>query len=221
MQRLFAPGCALMLYKAELAQKIYDFLQMNIGDMLLYDICCRYAPDLKTGTFIINTCPGCDRCFRSLYEGITTISLWEVIDACPDFPFPDYEGKQMAVHDACPVRTEQRVHHAVRNLLQKMHIEVVEPQHTKGDSLCCGDSLYGTRPVAEVKQNMRQRASSMPCDDVVVYCISCIKSMHIGGKSPRYLPDLLFGEQTKPGVYEPEDWHSMLDAYISTHRGKV
>lgn len=36
----------------------------------------------------------------------------------------------------------------------------------------------------------------MPCEEVVVYCASCITSMSVGGKRPRYLLDLLFGEDT-------------------------
>ena len=53
----------------------------------------------------------------------------------------------------------------------------------------------------------------MPEKQVVVYCISCIKSMHIGGKSPRYLVDLLFGEHTTIGEFEPDIWHAKLEAY--------
>ena len=40
----------------------------------------------------------------------------------------------------------------------------------------------------------------MPAEDVVVYCVSCAKAMFIGGKRPRYLVDLLFGEATVPGT---------------------
>ena len=64
---------------------------------------------------------------------------------------------------------------------------------------------------------MKKRTSEMPLEHVVVYCISCIKSVHIGGKSPHYLVDLLFGEETTPGTYEPEVWHQLLDDYISVH----
>ena len=64
---------------------------------------------------------------------------------------------------------------------------------------------------------MKKRAEEMPCDDVAVYCISCIKSMHIGGKRPRYIVDLLFGEDTEAGIYHPDKWHSMLQEFIDAH----
>jgi hypothetical protein len=57
----------------------------------------------------------------------------------------------------------------------------------------------------------------MPLDEVAVYCVSCIKSVYIGGKSPQYLVDLLFAEETVPKTYEPDEWHKELDAYIETH----
>ena len=57
----------------------------------------------------------------------------------------------------------------------------------------------------------------MPEEDVVVYCVSCIQSMHIGGKKPRYLVDLLFGEETLPGFSDPDLWHADLDRFIGLH----
>ncbi|MCB2295413.1 hypothetical protein LGK95_18175 [Clostridium algoriphilum] len=43
------------------------------------------------------------------------------------------------------------------------------------------------------------------------------KSMYIGGKKPRYLVDLLFGEDTDPGIFEPDDWHERLNNFINEH----
>ena len=57
----------------------------------------------------------------------------------------------------------------------------------------------------------------MPADDVVVYCVSCSKAVFVGGKSPRYLIDLLFAEETLPKTYEPDEWHDELKIYIENH----
>jgi hypothetical protein len=51
----------------------------------------------------------------------------------------------------------------------------------------------------------------------VVYCISCTKSVFIGGKTPRYLVDLLFNESTIPKTLEPDEWHKELQEYIALH----
>ena len=81
-------------------------------------------------------------------------------------------------------------------------------------------SYSGPHPEAlykKVKELMRKRSSEMPAEDVVVYCVSCIKSIYNGGKTPRYLVDLLFNESTLPKTFEPDDWHRELDSYIQAH----
>jgi len=217
MKKVYAPGCALMIYKPELGKKVLDFLNSDLGYIDEHLICCRHEPKLDKCTQIINTCAGCDRRFRELYEGITTISLWEVLAQSKTFPFPDYKGKEMAILDACPTRHEERVHNAVRVLLKRMNILVVEPEKTRTKGTCCGDSFYGVLPVEQVKQQMKKRAGEMPADDVVVYCVSCCKSMYIGGKKPRYLVDLLFEEDTIIGTFEPDEWHGQVNDFINEH----
>ncbi|MDW7674833.1 MAG: (Fe-S)-binding protein [Bacillota bacterium] len=217
MTRVFAPGCALEIYKPKLAKKLLGFLNKELGEIPNHLTCCHHEPKLPAGTEVINVCAGCDRRYRELYEGISTISLWEVLAACNSFQFPDYKGRKMTIHDACPTRTEDRVHAAIRTLLAKMNIELVEPKNTRRQATCCGDSFHPALAVEHVKQKMKKRADEMPCEDVVVYCVSCIKSMHIGGKKPKYIVDLLFNESTNIGTYEPEEWHNELQKFIDQH----
>ena len=217
MKRVFASGCALMIYKPELGRKVLDFLNSDLGNIDEHLICCRHEPNLDKGTQIINTCAGCDRRYRELYEGITTISLWEVLAESKMFPFPDYKGKIMSIQDACPTRNQERVHNAVRVLLKRMNINAIEPEKTRTKGICCGDSFYGILPVEQVKEKMKKRAQEMPAEDIVVYCVSCIKSIYIGGKRPRYLLDILFGDATNPGVFEPDEWHEQLNNFINEH----
>ena len=217
MQQVYAPGCALLIYKPKLADKVLEFLNEDLSHISEHLICCRNEPDLEYGTQIINTCAGCDRRYRELYEGITTISLWEVLADSTTFSFPDYKGAEMSIHDACPTRTEERVHVAIRKLLRKMNIKIIEPYHTGKNAVCCGDSFYGTLSTEQIKQQMKKRSDEMPCDNVVVYCVSCIKSMYIGGKKPRYIIDLLFGESTETGTFEPDEWHAEIQKFINEH----
>lgn len=219
MKQVYAPGCALMIYKPELAEKALKFLNENedLGSVSEHLTCCRHEPNLESGTIVINTCAGCDRRYRELYEGISTISLWEILAESQTFPFPDYNGMEMSIHDACPTRTEERVHSSIRKLLQRMNINLIEPKNTRTQATCCGDSYYGIMPEEQIGKQMKKRSQEMPCDDVVVYCVSCIKAMYIGGKKPRYLVDLLFGETTGIGTFEPEAWHKELQKFIDTH----
>ncbi|MGA2083611.1 MAG: (Fe-S)-binding protein [Holophaga sp.] len=217
MAQAFAPGCALMIYKPELGKRLLEFLNRGPEPIPEHLTCCHHEPGLPAGTRIINTCPGCDRRYRELYPGVSTISLWELLAESDSFPFPDYHGVEMTVLDACPTRTETRVHDAVRALLARMNITVVEPANTRTRGTCCGDSFHGTLPVEEVKAQMRKRGAEMPRHDVVVYCVSCTKAMHIGGRRPHYLVDLLFGEETTIGTFEPDEWHRQVDEFIEAH----
>lgn len=217
MSVYFNPGCALSLYKPEMEGKLLGLLRKELGEVLPHTVCCHHDPALEAGSMIINVCAGCDRRFRTLYEGITTVSLWEVLCRVEAFPFPDYHGARMTIHDACPVRDRPPVHQAVRALLRKMRVEVVEAEAHGVRSVCCGDSFYGSLPIDEIHGQMKKRADAMPCEDVVVYCVSCVKAMHIGGKTPRYLLDLLFGDCTEPKETDMVTWHDQLDEYIEAH----
>lgn len=215
--KAFAPGCALMIYKPHLAEKILKLLNDHVESMEMIDTCCKHDPSCKEDTTVINICPGCDKRFRNDYQGIFTISLWEVLAEADFFSFPDYGGMTMSIIDACPTREQTNIHQAIRTLLQKMNITLAEPERTGIHGTCCGDTFYGTIPIAKVMDQMKKRTSEMPAEDVVVYCISCTKSVFIGGKRPRYLVDLLFNEETVPKTLDPDDWHKELQEYIELH----
>lgn len=214
MKNAFAPGCALMLYKPKLATKVHNFLNNSLGKMGLYTTCCRNEPPISEKTNIINICPGCDKRFENNYELSATISLWEILAKNDGFKFPDYQGKTMTILDACPTRQNKEIHEAIRTLIKKMNIKLIEPKKTRTKSTCCGDSFYGELPVTKVNDLMSKRASEMPVNDVIVYCVSCTKSMFIGGKQPRYLVDLLFNEESIRKTTDTEKWHQELDEYI-------
>ncbi len=217
MKKLFAPGCALTIYKPYLAEKLHQLLDARLGNIERLDICCRNHPLLEDGTEVINICPGCDRRYRENYTNSSTVSLWEVLAANDFLPLPDYQGQKMSIIDACPTRSQVRVHKAIRILLDKMNIELMEPEKTGTKSSCCGDSFWSVLPTEQVKEKMIERAAEMPVDDVVVYCVSCSKSLFIGGKKPHYMIDLLFGEETIPKTYEPDEWHREVDEFIAAH----
>jgi Fe-S oxidoreductase len=216
-KKVFAPGCALMLYKPELAEKIHSILNENLGEMDKLLTCCHHDPQFASETEIINVCPGCDKRFGNDYKNSSTISLWEILAEGDFFTFPDHQGRRMSILDACPTRDQKRVHDAIRKILLKMNITLVEPKNTRTKSTCCGDSFYGLIPTEKVKEQMIKRTSEMPLDDVAVYCVSCIKSVYIGGKRPNYLVDLLFENETIPKTFEPDAWHKELDNYIDKH----
>jgi len=213
----FAPGCAFMLYKPELADRIHQFLNTALGDVDLLLTCCQHNPNLPENSKVINVCPGCDKRFSKDYEGVTTVSLWEVINENDFLSYPDYEGRKMSIIDACPTREVSIVQNSIRALLKKMNINLVEPQNTRKESTCCGDVYYGAMPTLRVKELMIEKALEMPVNDIVVHCVSCVMAVCNGGKNPRYLADLLFNEPTAPKSFDLDVWHNDLTGFIASH----
>jgi hypothetical protein len=213
----FNPGCALSIYKPESEQKILNMLGKYFGLVQLHKICCHHNPQLPHGATIINNCAGCDRRFRSLYEGIQTISLWEVLDSIENLPLPDHTGLTVSVHDSCSYRAKPQVHAAVRSILLKMNIEIIESEYSGTRSICCGDNFYPQLSIEKVTDLQRKRAAQMPCQDVVVYCVSCIKSMAIGCKTPHHMVDLVLNEKTEPQEASIDVYHNTLNQYIDVH----
>lgn len=137
----FNPGCAMNVYKPKAGLKITNMLNQYYGSVKYHDLCCHHDPRLSFGSTIINNCAGCDRRFRSQYEGIQTISLWEVLDGIKNLPLPNHKGLTVSIHDSCSFRPKPQVHAAVRSLLRKMNIEIVDSQYSGTNSICCGDNF--------------------------------------------------------------------------------
>lgn len=213
----FNPGCAMSIYKPYLIAPMLLLLQERFGEIKLHDVCCHHNPNLPVGATIINNCAGCDRRFRSEYAGLQTITFWEILDGIDGIPLPDYHGLTVSVHDSCSFRQKPQVHTAVRRILRKMHINIVESEYSGTNSICCGDGFYSHIPNEKVLELQKKRAEQMPCDHVVVYCIGCVRSMTVGGKRPYYLPDLIFGYETTWMMNTLDEYHHDLRKYIASH----
>jgi len=62
--------------------------------------------------------------------------------------------------DACPIRDHERVHKAVRALLARMNIELIE-QKVTGTGIgttSCVDIYLGSIPVEKVKEQMQKKS---------------------------------------------------------------
>ena len=116
MKKVYAPGCALMVYKPELAEKILKFLNGGFNDITEHQICCWHEPQFECDTLVINTCTRCEKRYREISKGISTVSLWEMLAESETFPFPNYDGMEMSIQDTCPARTEERIHSAIRKI---------------------------------------------------------------------------------------------------------
>lgn len=217
MNYIFVPGCALMSYKPRLAELLKQWAERHYGKMTDLLTCCFNRPELVDGCCLVTPCTTCDQRYRKLYPECGIRFMLEDLADADDFPFPDYAGVTMSIQDTCSGRTDPRYLNTVRRLLQRMHIKLVEPAKSGPTGRCCGQILYGKQPLEKVELFMKSRASEMPCDEVVVYCASCIQAIHCGGRKPRYLLDLLFGESTDTRFRDIVEWNSCLYRFRESH----
>lgn len=217
LKNLFVPGCALLTYKQLLADKLKQYIENRYGTMETWKPCCLTRSDITDGARIFTPCVTCAQQYASNYSGIEVVFILQLIAESDDFPFPDYHGVTMTIQDTCSARTAPEHLAIVRRLLKKMNISVVEPLKSGAHAKCCGQKLYNKLPIDKVESYMKTRADEMPCEDVVVYCASCIMSMSVGCKRPRYLLDLLFNEPTELWTEGAECWNQLLNDFRKRH----
>ena len=56
MKRVFAPGCALVLYKPDAARRLQEYLGSRLGPIGEHLTCCHHEPGLPAGTQVVNVC---------------------------------------------------------------------------------------------------------------------------------------------------------------------
>lgn len=207
---VYAPGCALMSYKPQLAEKLKEFVKNRYGEIETLLTCCFHQPELEAGTHIITPCATCASRYEKLYPHCRVEFILSAIADSIDFSFPDYNGEEMSIQDTCSSRMVPQYQKCVRKLLERMNVKLVEPEKTGPKAKCCGQVFYGKLETEKVRRQMKIRADEMPREDVVVYCASCIMSMTVGGKKPRFILDLLFSEPTVMQDAEVESWNRKL-----------
>lgn len=210
MKYIYAPGCALLIYKPRLAEKLKEYVEEVYGKMDTLMTCCFKSQNLEPGTCLITPCSTCDKRYASLYKDCSTIYILEDLAKSETFQFPDYGGVEMSIQDTCSGRTDEKYLNTIRTLLERMNIRLVEADRSGKRGKCCGQVFYGKLPVEKVEEKMCERAQEMPREDVVVYCSSCIQSMSVGGKRPRFILDLIFNEPTTVDKPDIVSWNKRL-----------
>lgn len=165
---------------------------------------------------IWSLCPNCMNIAEE-WRGATVHSLWELIDADPDFPLKDFSGLHVTLQDCWRMRERTATHDAVRSLLKKMGITWEETERNRTTADYCGKTLYRPQvarnpqlaprhyrdeavglfePHTEEEQNrlMHEHCAQYKTDTVICYCHYCLEGLNAGSVDGRHLADLLFGD---------------------------
>ncbi len=183
--------------------------------------CWSSLPDsglFSEGDLVYSLCHNCNNIIEEMHPGVQVRSLWELIDSDPAFPFPDHHGLQAYVQDCWRSRDRKEEQDAVRSLLVKMKIEVVEMAENRERTEFCGASLYRAQPPRNPKlaprhyvegavgkfiphtpekqeEIMRTYCSQFHNGKVICYCHYCYEGLRMGGADASHLALLLFGEE--------------------------
>ena len=211
MNYIYAPGCALLSYKPQLAERLKEEIEKTYDKVGTMQTCCFSRPEVDPSDLcIITPCTTCAQNYAKQYPEAQIRFFLSDLAESETFPFPDYGGARMSIQDTCSARTNPVFLATLRRLLERMNITLVEPAKSGSRAKCCGQIMYGKADNAKIENFMKVRAAEMPCDDVVVYCASCIYSMQVGGKNSRYILDLLFNEPTIRIDCDNDEWHRRL-----------
>lgn len=230
---VFFPGCDLMGYSPEIVEKVYNHLKSKIDGLGIYIQCCGY-PTLSMGKAekfkeyysdlerefkeknVKRVITGCEKCLNTIGEhskNIEVVSLWEVIgeigvpmDKVGLYVDLDYD---FTIQDPCAARKIDKVHLAIRKIIEEIGIKVEEMDKNKSNSICCGSGGMVNVLQNEIAKNQIDRLKKeAELDHIITYSQNCAESIRESGKKSYHLLDLLFRddlievEQRKKTTFE-------------------
>ena len=215
MATVYFPSCKFKAGYPETSKKLAEYLNKRYG--MTITGCCRgnleHLTQEDTAVYICNTCSAF--CDESAKAG-EVVSIWEILAKDENFPFPDYKGEKIALQDCWRAYDKRSEQDAVRELLRKMNIRVIELPENYAKTRFCGTSIleippayYGQyapkRFVADAPNDffqpyttedktdrMRTHCADIPTEKAACYCVACGKGLDLGGKKSVHVMELLF-----------------------------
>jgi len=191
---VFFPGCTLPGTRPDTTFKTFKYLEKQIDNLgMVLDCCTKPSHDLGRQDFfdamfgemktyllknnvtnIIVACPNCHRIFKTYGKEFHVQTAYEVMEQTGLNDSSTLEG-EVTIHDPCPVRFENKVHDAVRILLQKIGLEIKDTRHSKTKTLCCGEGGSVGCMAPELANNWtNKRVKEAGNKKIVSYCAGCV-----------------------------------------------
>ncbi len=142
---------------------------------------------------ILTACPNCHMTFKEFSPSIEIISIYEELVNL-EIKTNTAWLKHATVHDPCVTRFESAVHNSVRTLLCRAGIELIEMEHSREHTFCCGEGGGVPAHNAEnarawtQKRRLEAKQTGAP---IVTYCAGCAN--YLSDEKPvAHVLDLLF-----------------------------
>ncbi len=173
------------------------------------------SADFGEGDIVYSLCHNCSAIIDEWKTGVRVRSLWELIDEDEDFLLPDYNETPMFVQDCWRAKDRTEEQDAVRSLMRKMNIRILEREDSRDRTDFCGISLYRPAPPRNLKlapkrfvegaagkyephteeeqrELMEAYVRDFHGEKVVSYCHYCQEGLLLGGADASHLAMLLF-----------------------------
>ena len=219
MTRIFFPGCKVRARYPEASKWLMEqVLERGYADEKTG--CCRKShQSLTPGDTAVCICVNCMAMIDEDADNGSMESVWQLIDADPDFPLPSYAGRVMGVQDCGRAYDRTEVQDAVRSIMRKMGIEIVELPDAREASRFCGASFLKAAPEQEatfapkryvedaavrgvyvphepdeIHALLVEHAAAIDPEEVCCYCTACDAGLEEGGKRAVNIIELVSGE---------------------------
>lgn len=236
-EKFYIAGCVFTRDYPELSKKIQKYIKNRYGYQIIR--CCvpqykvlefenamqgkdadqwkliTHYKEFKDGDIMISICHNCSAIFEEQKPRIKRMSIWELILRDDDFKFPDYQQEQVTIQDCWRSKENYEEQEAVRQLMQKMNINIVEIEGNHDKTSFCGISLYQKQPLRnaklaprrfvekaegkfiphadeEKKDLMQKYCSQFTTNKIIAYCHYCVAGLQAGGVGGIHLAELLF-----------------------------
>lgn len=210
--RVFLPGCSLASLGTQIVQDTLKLLQKAMPDIALSSFCCgkpsthinggkdfpkrleKLEESLKNNGVkqIVTACPNCYNLLEEVLKEIEVISIWKVLDDIIQEGEVDYKGRSFIVHDPCTTRNLPLEHEAIRNILAKMNINVIEFKHSKSKTICCGQkNMLMVLDKPKAMKVLQHRVKQSDNYEIVSYCAACVEGFRSVDKPAYHILELI------------------------------
>lgn len=214
---VYFPSCNCTRQLPEVSTRIKAWLS---GQGVEVTGCCRVSHDkLAVDAVPITICETCHIIISENHPELSPLSLWEFLDSAPDFPFPDYHSERITLQDCYRAKSRATEKRALRSLLRKMNVDVVELPGLEEELNFDGEWLW--KPVSpanlrlaparfaeigrdvtlksdtEREEALRSYCGRFETERVACCCNACLSGLEIGlGREGRavHMAQLLFPE---------------------------
>lgn len=211
----YYPSCNYTRFSPEGSKRIKEYLSKK------YEIkiqgCCRPGhKELAADDTAITICQSCSIICRENVPQAKEISIWEVMDKDQEFKWPDLKGERITIQDCWRAKGKEELYKAVRSIMRKMNIEIVELEDNYDKTEFCGVFRYNEMIPANKKiapkffvdymedkldihnEEQQQKLMEDNCkkyttDRVICYCNACLRGVLQGGGNGIHLMDLIMG----------------------------